>query len=242
MTFILPVIIIVGVFGYLFYIKKSGKLGAFQQNHIDAEEDMKQNFQMHFQNLKSDEETFKPIIDIIGKDFNAIVVCKKPKDVLGAVTDTAKTMVTGVVVESNLIHTLVLTDDTLHYLEYSTQTKKATEHWEFEKGNIEDLVLEQGKLTDNLKQSMSFQLQGGGRSGDQIDNSQMKKLRFSSLEKKYEFFIYDQVGFGKGFATETQVGGLGMNQSKEDIVKGMLLPVKLANVFFEKVEKFTSQK
>ncbi|QXP59001.1 hypothetical protein [Olleya sp. HaHaR_3_96] len=237
MTYLLPLVIIAGVFGYLFYIKKSGKLGQYQQNYLEADEDVKQNFEKHFSELKEDPETFKPIKDIIGSDFISLINCKQPKNMLDALKDTAKTMATTIVSENTNIHTLVLTEDKLHYIEYNFRTKKAEEHWEFLRSKIKDLTLGEGKLTDNLKQSMSFDLKGGGQSGDSTNNSKMKKLVFHSNDKNYEFFLYDTCAFGKGFVPEKPIGGLALNQSKEDIVKSMLLPVKIGELFFNEIIK-----
>ncbi len=226
-----------GVLGYLYYMKKSGKLGNLQQNYVDAEEDIEANFETYLEGFKKDPDTFKPIVDIIGSDFISLAICKKPKDILGAAADTAKTMITGVVVENTNIHTIVLAQNKLHYIEYNPEIKKSREHWIFEKENISDFVFGKGKLSDNLKQSMSFQLKDGGESGDTKKNSDMKKLSFSSKDKKYEFFIYDLVGFGKGLQPEKRIGGMGMSESKEDIIKSRLHS-KIAQKFFDNIIKF----
>lgn len=237
MTYLIPLVIIAGVFGYMFYMKKSGKLGQFQQSHVEAEQDVKENFEKYFSELKEDPETFKPIKEIIESDFISLINCKQPKDMLDALKDTAKTMATSIVSENTNIHTLVITPKKLHYIEYNSTTKKSVVHWEFLRNVLTEITLEKGKLTDNLKQTMSFDLKNGGKSGDSTDNSKMKKLSFKSNNKKYEFFLYDIGAFGKGFVPEKPIGGLAMSQSKEDIVKSMLLPIKIGEVFFDEINK-----
>lgn len=238
-TLILAIIIITGVFGYLFYLKKSGKLAILQKNYIEAEADVNENFNKYFEETKSDPETFKPIVEIIGSDFIAITNCKQPKNILGSITDTAKTMATVVVSENINEHSLVLTSNQLHYIEYNTSSKNSVQHWVFDKSEMLNLELKKGKLTDNLKQSMSFELRDGGKSGDSINNSQMKKLTFTSKEKKYEFFVYDMAGFGQWFNTNKNAEQMALSQSKDDLIKGSYMPMKLADCFFEEIIKFS---
>ena len=147
-------------------------------------------------------------------------------------------MLIGVVVENTNENLLVLQNDKIHYIEYNTGSKKSSEHWEFDKQSISNLEFEKGKLTDNLNQSMSFKLKGGGESGDSQKNSDLHKLSFISKEKKYVFFVYDTVGFGAGFEVENQVGNMSMNYTKDDILKGTLLPLKLGKLFFDKIKDF----
>lgn len=238
MTYIIPLIIILGTGAYFMYMKKSGKFDTLSNNFVEAEKEATDNLDKYFNDFKHDENTFKPICDIIGGDFEAISICKKPKSIAGAVADTAKTMLTGVVVESNNLNLLVIQADKLHYIEYNSKSKTSSEHWEFNKQSIDNLLFEKGQLTDNLKQSMSFDLKGGGQSGDDTKNSDLHKLSFKSKEKNYEFFVYDLVGFGAGFKVENRVGGLSLNQTVDDIVRGMLLPQKLGVLFFDKIRAF----
>lgn len=238
MTYIIPLIIILAIGGYFLYMKKSGKFDALGNNYAEAEKEILEKFDEYFQGFKDDPNTFKPIVDIIGGDFDAIALCKKPKSIVGAVADTAKTMLTGVVVENTNEHLLVLQNNKIHYIEYNIDSKKSSEHWEFDKQSINDLVFEKGKLTDNLNQSMSFKLKGGGESGDSQKNSDLHKLSFKSKEKKYVFFVYDSVGFGAGFEIENQIGNMSMNQTKNDVLRGVLLPAKLGKLFFDKIKDF----
>ncbi|MCB9033676.1 MAG: hypothetical protein H6553_07555 [Chitinophagales bacterium] len=240
MVYLIPLVIIAGIFGYMFYLKKSGKLGAFQQVYVDAEKEVNDNFDKYIAKFKADPNTFKPIIDIIGSDFQYITQCKKPQGFFGALGDTAKTMATGVVVENTNYHLLVIQDNKLHYIEYNDDTKKSAEHFEFDKNSISNLKFEKGKLTDNLKQSMSFKLEGGGRSGDSTDNSDMYKLTFTSNDKTYEFFVYDLIKVGDGFDVENKVGGMGLNQTVDDVVRGQLIPIRLADEFFKNIVNFHS--
>jgi len=237
MTFLFPLLIIAGVFGYLYYMKNSGKLGQYQQAFVEAEKDVNNNFKKYLLELKEDDETFKPIKDIIKSDFISLINCKQPKNMLDALKDTAKTMATTIVSENTNTHTLIVTEDKLHYIEYNSKTKKSKEHWEFLRSKITGLTLEKGKLTDNLKQSMSFDLKNGGKSGDSTDNSEMKKLAFKSNNKNYEFFLYEKGAFGKGFIPEKSIGNLAMNQSKEDIIKSILMPSKIGKLFFDEIIK-----
>lgn len=238
MTYLIPIIIFIGIGAYFLHMKKSGKFDALSNNLVEAEKEATENFDTYFNKFKTDPNTFKPIVDIVGGDFDAIASCKQPKSIKGAVLDTAKTMLTGVVVENANKHLLVLQNDTLHYIEYNLNTQNSEEHWEFKRNNVSNFSFEKAKLTDNLKQSMSFDLKDGGKSGDQTKNSDLHKLAFNSKEKSFEFFVYDKVGFGDGFKVENRVGGLGLNQTVDDMVRGMLLPQKLGKLFFEKVENF----
>ncbi|MFI8606260.1 hypothetical protein ACIGCP_17465 [Cellulophaga baltica] len=235
MTYIIPLLIMVCIGAYFLYMKKTGKFDAFGNNYVEAEKDVTENFDTYFKDFKADEYTFKPIVDIVGGDFNAIAACKKPKSILGAVADTTKTMLTGIVVENTNHHLLVLQDHKFHYIEYNSNSQTAAEHWEFDQRNINTLEFEKGKLADNLKQSMSFQLKSGGESGDATKNSELHKLSFESKGKKYEFFVYNMVGFGAGFKVENSVGNLSMTQTIDDIVRGTLLPLKFGTLFFDKI-------
>lgn len=236
--YLVPIVIIIAVFGYLFWMKKSGALGSFQQNYVDAEVEASNRFDFYFGEFKEDENTFRPIVKIIGGDFDAIAKCKQPQGFAGAIADTAKSMATGVVVENTNQHLLVLQKERLHYLEYNTNSRSASQKQSFGRDSITSLELGQGKVTDNMKQTMSFELRDGGKSGDVVKNSDMKKLTFECEGNSYEFFVYDAVGFGDGFVVENPVGGMAMNQSVDDIVRGMLLPQKLAKVFFGKIIQF----
>ena len=53
----------------------------------------------------------------------------------------------------------------------------------FKKNNVTNFSFEKAKLSDNLKQSMSFDLKDGGKSGDQTKNSDLHKLAFKSKDK-----------------------------------------------------------
>jgi len=236
--YLVPVLVICAVFGYMFYMKKSGKMGAWQQNMVDAEVEATERFDFYFNEFKEDEGTFRPIVKIIGGDFEAINGCKQPQGFKGAILDTARTAVTGVVIENTNRHLLVLQQDKLHYLEYNVNSKSSPNRMVFDRDKIIGLELGQGKLTDNLKMSMSVKLREGGQSGDRTDNSEMKKLSFEYEGKKHEFFVYDGVRFGDGFVVENEMGGMGMKQSVDDIVRGALLPNKLGKLFFDKIEDF----
>ncbi|WP_165749016.1 hypothetical protein [Cellulophaga sp. Z1A5H] len=238
MTYIVPLLIMVAIGAYFLYMKKTGKFDALGNSYLEAEKEATEKFDEFFQEFKADEQTFKPIVAIIGGDFSAIGACKKPKSILGAAADTAKTMLTGVVVENTNHHLLVLQDEKLHYIEYNSNSKTASTHWEFDKRSISNLEFEKGKLTDNLKQSMSFQLRGGGESGDATKNSDLHKLSFESKEKKYSFFVYTMIGFGAGFEIENPIGNLSMKQTTDDILRGTLLPLKFGELFFEKIKAF----
>lgn len=238
MTYIIPLIILLGFGAYFIYMKKSGKFDAYSNNYAEAEKEATEKFDDYFKSFKDDENTFKPIVNIVGGDFDAIASCKKPKSVIGAVADTAKTMLTGVVVENMNHHLLVLQNEKLHYIEYNSDSQTSSEHWEFDKRNINNLKFEKGKLTDNLKQSMSFKLEGGGMSGDATKNSELHKLSFESKEKKYEFFVYNMVGFGAGFEIENEIGNIAMKQTMDDVLRGTLLPLKFGTLFFDKIKTF----
>lgn len=238
MTYFIPLIIIACIGVYFIYMKKTGKFDALSNNFVEADKEATENFNNYFTTFKQDQNTFKPIVDIIGGDFEAIAICKQPNSVTGAVLDTAKTMVTGIVVENANKHVLVLQKDTLHYLQYDAGTKNSEEHWVFKKDNLSNLNFGKAKLTDNLKQSMSFDLKDGGKSGDKTKNSDMHKLTFDSNDKSYEFFVHDLIAFGEGFKVENRIGGMGLNQSVDDIVRGVFLPQKLGKLFFDKIAKF----
>ncbi|WP_299781201.1 hypothetical protein [uncultured Formosa sp.] len=238
MTYIIPLIIILAIGGYFLYMKKSGKFDALGNNYVEAEKEATEKFDDYFKDFKNDPNTFKPIVDIVGGDFEAIASCKKPKSIVGAVADTAKTMLTGVVIENTNEHLLVLQNDKIHYIEYNTGSKTSAKHWEFRKQNINNFEFKKGQLTDNLNQSMSFKLKSGGESGDTQKNSDLHKLSFESKDKTYAFFVYDAVGFGAGFEVENKIGNMAMNQTKDDVLKGTLLPIKLGKLFFDKIKNF----
>ena len=187
MTYLIPLILLAVVGGYMLYMKKSGKFDNLSNNSVEAEKEASEKFEEYFDKFKSDENTFKPIVEIIGRDFEAIGACKKPKGLKGAVLDTAKTMLTGVVVENTNMHLLVLLKDELHYIEYNSQTKNSEEHWSFDQNSMTNFSFEKAKQSDNLKQSMSFDLKDGGKSGDSMKNSDLHKLAFKSKDKSYEF-------------------------------------------------------
>lgn len=238
MTYLIPLIVIAALGAYFLYMKKSGKFANLSNNFVEAEKEATEKFQDYFNKFKSDEHTFKPIVDIIGGDFEAIAACKKPKSIKGAAIDTAKTMLTGVVVENTNMHLLVLQKNELHYIEYNSKSKNSQEHWSFAQSSITNFSFEKAKLTDNLKQSMSFDLKDGGKSGDSTKNSDLHKLSFKSKDKSYEFFVYDLVGFGEGFKVENRIGGMRLNQTVDDIIRGTVLPQKLGKLFFDKIVNF----
>jgi len=237
-TLILFGIISVCSIGYVVYYMKSGKHAKFYNNHTAAKAEVEENYNSYFTKLKEDPNTFKPIINIIGSDFIALATCKKPRTILGAVADTAATAVTRIVKISNNVNTLVLTDEKLHYLEYNASAKEAINHLVFNKSDITNLKFEQGKLTDNLKQSMSVKLKKGGESGDRIDNSELMKLSFTDKDKKYEFFVYETARFGEGFKPKKEMVTTATDQSVEDVVKSFYLPKKIAEQFYEKIVQF----
>ena len=236
--YILPLVIILAIGLYFVYMKKTGKFDALGNNFVTAEKEATEKFDDYFNNFKTDEDTFKPIVNIVGGDFIAISSCKKPKSIVGAVADSAKTMITGVVFQNVNHHLLVLQNEKLHYIEYNSSEKSAIKHKVFEKLNTQNLAFEKGKITDNLKQSMSFKLKSGGESGDATKNSELHKLSFECDNKKQEFFVYNMVGFGAGFQTENKIGGMSMNQTVDDIVRGSLLPLKFGELFFDKIKRF----
>lgn len=238
--YLIPLIVLVVAFGYVFWMFKSGKMGAFTQASTTAMNDVNNNYPQLFAQLKSDPAIFGPIAQAVGGDFVAIAQCKKPQGFLGAAAQTAKDLATGVaagvIIEGKGTKNLLLIqNDTLHYLE--CDTARPADSWvlrgeSFEFSQMADITIKKGSMTDNLKQGMSFELAGGGESRAEAKNSDLQKLTFNYGGKNTTFFLYDNVDLPGG----SDAASSPYNMSPEDL-KRMFLSGKLTDQFIAEMRQ-----